>query len=82
MVRTQIQLTEEQSAALKRMAAAEHSSMAEIVRKAVDQLTRTGVLPEPVIRRQRAAAAAGRLHSGCSNLAEEHDRYLAEAYEK
>jgi ORF6N domain len=82
MVRTQIQLTEEQSVALKRMAAAEHISMAGIVRKAVDQVTRTGVLPEPEIRRRRAAAAAGRFHSGCGDLAEEHDRYLAEAYEK
>ena len=82
MVRTQIQLTAEQAAALKRMAAAQHVSMAEIVRKAVDQLTRTGIVPEPATRRQRAAAAAGRFHSGCGDLAEEHDRYLAEAFER
>jgi hypothetical protein len=32
-------------------------------------------------RRQRALAAAGRFHSGRSNVSLEHDRYLAEAYQ-
>ncbi len=36
MVRTQIQLQEEQVAMLKKMAIAQHKSMAEIVRQAVD----------------------------------------------
>jgi hypothetical protein len=36
MVRTQIQLPEEQVALLKKMAAAQHESMAEIIRQAVD----------------------------------------------
>lgn len=82
MVRTQIQLTEEQVAVLKRIAAAQHVSMAEIVRKAVDLIARTGFVPDAMIQRQRAAAAAGRFHSGCGDLAEEHDRYLAEAYKE
>lgn len=82
MVRTQIQLTEEQVAVLKRLAAAQHVSMAEIIRKGVDLIARTGFVPEPGTRLRRAAAAAGRFHSGCSDLAEEHDRYLAEVYVK
>ena len=36
MVRTQIQLPEEQVALLKKMAAAEHKSMAEIIRQSID----------------------------------------------
>ncbi|MBI3248040.1 MAG: hypothetical protein HYZ50_16165 [Deltaproteobacteria bacterium] len=32
-------------------------------------------------RRRRAIAAAGRFHSGHSDLAAEHDRHLAEAYQ-
>ncbi len=36
MVRTQIQLPEEQVAMLKKMAVAQHKSMAEIIRQAVD----------------------------------------------
>jgi len=36
MVRTQIQLPEEQVAMLKKMAVAQHKSMAEITRQAVD----------------------------------------------
>lgn len=80
MVRTQIQLTEEQVAVLKRMAVVQHVSMAEIIRKAVDLIARTGTVPDANIQRQRAAAAAGRFHSGCGDLAQHHDRYLAEAY--
>ncbi len=30
--------------------------------------------------RQRASAAAGRFHSGRSDISEEHDRYLAASY--
>jgi len=36
MVRTQIQLTEEQARALKEIAAARGESMAEVIRRAVD----------------------------------------------
>ena len=36
MVRTQIQLPEEQVAMLKKMAVADHKSMAEIIRQSVD----------------------------------------------
>lgn len=80
MVRTQIQLTEEQAAVLKHMAAVQHVSMAEIIRKAVDLIARTGFIPDEKLQRQRAAASAGRFHSGCGDLATDHDRYLAEAF--
>jgi len=43
MVRTQVQLTEEQAAAVRRMAADEGVSMAEVIRQAVEA---RGLLPE------------------------------------
>ncbi len=80
MVRTQIQLTEEQAARLKESAARAGVSMAEMIRRAVDR----AVADEPVISRavliSRAKAAAGRFHSGRSDGAAEHDSHLADAY--
>jgi hypothetical protein len=79
MVRTQIQLTEEQAVLLKHLAAAQGVSMAEIIRRAVDSLDRSprGYLLRE--RRERAAAVAGRFHSGVTDLATDHDRYLIES---
>ena len=81
MVRTQIQLTEEQSKALKRLAAEQGTSVAELIRRSVDRYLRTteGVSAEE--RRRRAIAAAGKYRSGRPDVAVEHDRYLAEAYD-
>lgn len=83
MVRTQIQLTERQARELKRMAAKEGVSMAEIIRKAVDAKIRgeTGEMPwEEWVR--RAQAAMGKYRSGLKDVAERHDDYLAEEYGK
>lgn len=80
MVRTQIQLPEQQVALLKRLAAQQHVSMAELIRRAVDIFT---ISPDAAnIRelRERALAAAGRFHSGRRDLAARHDDYLAEAF--
>ena len=81
MIRTQIQLTEEQSEELKQLAAQEGKSVAELIRLAVDQLIRSR---RPVDRqelRRRAIAVAGRFHSGDEVLSAEHDRYAAKAFE-
>ncbi len=78
MIRTQIQITEEQARSLKRLAAKEGKSVAELIRISVDNLLRAGGTPDPNIARQKALAAAGTLN-GPENLAEEHDKYLAEA---
>ena len=81
MIRTQIQLTEEQSEELKQLAAQEGKSVAELIRLAVDQLIRSR---RPVDRqelRRRAIAVAGRFHSGDEDLSAEHNRYAAEAFD-
>lgn len=79
MIRTQIQLPEEQVVMLKKMAAAQHKSMAEIVRQAVDFFARAKHGGE-VQRRRRAIAVAGHFSSGVKDLAASHDSYLAESF--
>jgi ribbon-helix-helix CopG family protein len=82
MVRTQIQLTESQAAALKKMAALRQTSMADVIRQAIDYFAKTGEMTTSDEYRRRAMAAAGKLHSGLGHLAEKHDDYLAEAFDK
>ncbi len=81
MVRTQIQLTEDELEALKELAADRGTSMAAVVREAVGLLlsSRHEVSREEV--RRRAAAFAGRLRSKQGDVSTRHDDYLAEAYE-
>jgi len=81
VIRTQIQLTEAQAQTLKTMAAARRSSVAELIRQSVDHLIRQSGSIDVEERRRRAIAAAGRFHSGQSNVSTEHDRHLAEAYQ-
>lgn len=80
MVRTQIQLTEEQAKKLKRLASSQQLSMAELIRQAVDQLITTSTVVDREERRKRALAAAGRFRSGLGDLSTEHDKYLEEAF--
>jgi hypothetical protein len=81
MVRTQIQLTEEQAAKLKKMAADRHVSLAELIRQGVEIVLRSGAVSEEE-KRERAVAAAGRFRSGEHDVSSRHDEYLAEAYRK
>ena len=82
MIRTQIQLEENQYRVLKELSAQYQVSVAELVREAVDMLLQTkreaGISADE--RRRRAIAAAGRYHSDLSDLAENHDLYLVQAY--
>ncbi|MDY7095073.1 MAG: ribbon-helix-helix protein, CopG family [Acidobacteriota bacterium] len=82
MIRTQIQLTEEQARELKRLAATEQRSMAEMIRQSVDAFLRTSAARGTSDRRHRALAAIGRFRSDVDDLAREHDRYLSEAFEE
>ena len=82
MVRTQIQLLEEQVAVLKKMAAAQHESMAEIIRQAVDFFTKAKKEDGDEQYRKRAMAAAGRFRSGVKDLATSHDSHLTEIFGK
>lgn len=80
MIRTQIQLTEEQSTTLKKLAEQENVSVAELIRRSVDSyLEEHDVITEEE-RRRRLLSVIGIGHSGLSDLAENHDKYLVEAY--
>lgn len=80
MVRTQIQLSEDQAANLKRLAALRGTSMAEIIRQAVDRFTSAPDAGAIAERKKRALAAVGRFRSGRSDVSARHDDYLAEAF--
>ncbi len=81
MVRTQIQLTEEQYEMLRARAAAENRSMADVVRQLVEDSLHGPALPGPDERRRRALGAIGCLgKAGPPDLSRRHDDYLAEAF--
>lgn len=77
MVRTQIQLTDEQASLLKQMAHDNNESIAAIIRKALDQF----LLKQQPNRRalyRQALAAVGKYRAGVPDVSIEHDRYLEE----
>ena len=80
MFRTQIQLTEEQSRDLKRLAAERRTSVAELIRQAAEGLLRESPAVGRRERKERALAAAGRFRSGKKDLSTRHDDYLAEVF--
>ncbi len=81
MIRTQIQLTPEQARWLKRKAARENKSIAELIRDSVDVMMQSGDLPDGAELRKKALQAVGHLQ-GPPDLAEKHDDYLSEAYQQ
>jgi len=80
MQRTQIQLTEEQSQALKELAAERRTSVAELIRQATEDLLRQSTTLSRAEMKRRALAAAGRFRSGQKDLSTRHDDHLAEIY--
>ena len=82
MIRTQIQLTEEQAKAIKTLAMKRNTSVAELIRRSVDELLQKAVGADLAERRRRALAAAGRFHSGKADISTNHDDYLAQAYQE
>ncbi|MGH7322704.1 MAG: CopG family transcriptional regulator [Candidatus Rokuibacteriota bacterium] len=85
MVRTQIQLTEEQYRRLRRWAKEIGVSLSEAVRRCVaDRLTREDGAPSRDERVRAALAVCGKFRDpkNASRVAPEHDRYLDEAYRR
>jgi len=81
MIRTQIQLTEEQAQRLRSIALERGVSVAELIRQSIDLYIQSSMQPTPAEKRLRALSIAGIGASGRTDLSTEHDRYLAEAYE-
>ena len=80
MVRTQIQLPEKLSKAVKQKAAQNGISVAEYVRRSLTRTVEQDPVPdrEEIVRRAIAAIGCGR--SGLSDVSVRHDDYLAEIY--
>ena len=82
MIRTQVLLTEAQAAELRKLAAAEHRSMADLVRDGVDALLESRAHGGREHAKARALAAVGRFRSGLRDLATRHDDHLADAWSR
>jgi hypothetical protein len=81
MLRTQIQLKEEQMEWLRFKARARGISVSQLIRESIS-FYRTNEEHLPEDRKRKALGAVGRFSSGTSDVSERHDDYLAEAYAK
>jgi hypothetical protein len=79
MVRTQIQLSEEQAARLKQLAHAGKESVASIIRKALDQYLSNQKPDRRTLYRQ-SLAVVGKYQAGLHDVSLEHDHYLEEEF--
>lgn len=77
VVRTQIQLTESQAKSLRKLACRSGISVAELVRRGVDQVLASGPSIEADQKKRQAMAASGRFRSGRRDVSVRHDHYLA-----
>lgn len=82
MVRTQIQLTEEQAKKIKKIAASRGVPMAEVIRDAVEGTIRSSGVVISEERRKRALEIVGKFRSGKKNVSRKHDSYLADTWRK
>jgi len=77
MLRTQIQLTEAQSRAVKQVAASRGISFAEVLRELIDTHLDVANAGD---RRLRAVRVLGRHRSGRNDVSDQHDRDIADAF--
>ena len=80
MVRTQVQLSEDDLAELRRLAAEEGVSVSALVRRGVKQVLESRKKPSREELWARAMSVVGKYRSGKTDVAQRHDDYLAEAY--
>lgn len=80
MIRTQIQITEDQQEMLRYLSMETGRSMAELIREGIDRLAASNPRVDRQHRVERAISLAGRFSSGKSDVSVEHDRQLAEAF--
>lgn len=80
MERTQISLTAKEARELRRLARARGTSMAALIREAVDRTY--GIDSSADARWQRALEAVGGFKSARSDVSERHDDLLVDAYSK
>lgn len=79
MLRTQIQLTEEQSRMLKELSRAGNEPVAALIRQAIDRFLVTA-RPNRTGQYRQALSIVGKYETSRSDIAVEHDRYLEKAF--
>ncbi len=81
-IRTQIQLTDGQARRVRRLAEEQGVSMAEFIRRCLDQVLESGG-PDRSALYERAEAVLGQFEDpyGADDLARKHDHYLATSFE-
>jgi predicted DNA-binding ribbon-helix-helix protein len=79
MVRTQIQLTEEQAEKLREIAMKNRESIASLIRSAIDQFLLSGKDDRSSLYAQ-ARLVVGKYKTDKDDIAVEHDKYLNEDY--
>lgn len=82
MIRTQIQLTEEQSQILKRLASLRKVSVAELIRQGIDFFLKVAAPVSPDKRKKSALDVVGKFQSGLGDLSTKHDDYFAQDLDK
>lgn len=80
MIRTQIQLTEEQANALRKRAKEEQRSLADLIRCSVDDYLARPRRAGHQARYRRALDVIGKYDSRRHDVSSRHDAYLSEAY--
>ena len=81
MIRTQIQLTEEQYKQLKQLARKSERSLATLVREGVEKVLKEAGEPNLDEARRQALLIVGKYRSGKKDVSVHHDKYLAESYQ-
>ncbi|MCK4782489.1 MAG: ribbon-helix-helix protein, CopG family [Desulfobacteraceae bacterium] len=81
MIRTQIQMEEDQIEWLRAEAKARGVSVSQLIREGIT-IFRAREERFPEEKKKRALAAVGRFSSGASDISERHDDYLGEAFSK
>jgi hypothetical protein len=82
VIRTQIQLSEEQHARLRALAAERGVSVAELVREGVERVLKGSDRRQRLWDRLRDVLGTHRDRDGAGDVSVRHDAYLAEAYRR
>lgn len=80
MIRTQIQLTEDQAKKLKEAAARYDVSVAELIRQSVDRYLAADVHPSQETLKKKSLTIIGKYASQKGDISANHDDYLDDIY--
>jgi hypothetical protein len=79
MIRTQVQLKEDQITWLRKKSKDSGVSISQLIREGID-LYRSKEDLLPAEKRKKALSAIGRFSSGQKEISVQHDKYLVDAY--